>query len=136
VITSLWTPVRVAGTHDGTSSPNALVIYDDAGTKLDQTPDDPTLWTAIGWRGGNIGTPIPAQSTGRFVYCLWICRGVTGASVPYPHNPNDANGPWMGLGVGVTKRRGGYSSGSTIPTSFDPTTFGTVSSYMPLIGIA
>jgi len=129
----LWIAVTTAGTWDTTSGPNQIVLYDDTGAQLTTTTDTGTMWATSGWRGGALGANQTAQASDRFVYVLAIIRGVTGCSIAFPVSGTD-NGPWFAVGPGQTKRRGIYTAGSTVPASFDPTSFGAASSFIPLIG--
>lgn len=131
--TKLWIAVTTGGTWDGTSGPNQVVLFDDTGLQVTATPDTGTMWATAGWRGGVLGLNQGAQSTDRYVYVLAIIRGVTGCQIAFPNSGTD-NGPWFAAGPGQSKRRGIYTAGSTVPASFDPTSFGAASSYIPLIG--
>lgn len=137
-ITSLWAAVRAGGTYSTSATPNQLGLYTDPGVQVALTPDDSTLWTQAGWRGGAlVGGTVAAQSAGRFVHVLAIVGGMSGVTVPYPSAANDANSPWFDLGVGVTKRRAFYTAGVVaMPASFDPTAYGTPTTYVPLVGVS
>ncbi|GHH67608.1 hypothetical protein GCM10017673_14890 [Streptosporangium violaceochromogenes] len=140
-ITSLWAAVRAGGTYSASSNPNQLGVYDDNGTQLGVTADDPTLWTAAGWRGGLlVGGPIAAQGADRMVYILLIFGGMTGVVMPYPSSANDANTAWFcgGIGIGITKRRAMYAGagGGGLPASFNPASYGTPTTYLSLVGVS
>jgi hypothetical protein len=136
-ITNLWAAVRTGGTHDGSTTPNRLGLYDDTGAQVALTADDSTLWTAAGWRGGALaGGPVAAQGAGRFVYVLWIVRGMTGLAMPFPVNANDANGPYASQGVGGGNRRTMYATGTSLPASFAPASYGTATGYVSLVGVS
>lgn len=139
-IDGLWIAVRTAaGGHDGTSGPNCLAIYDDSGNLIDTTVDDASLWTDVGWRGDLLsGGPIPAQQTGRFVYVSAIARGFsTSPGVSFPTGTNDGDAPWFVSGPTGGNRRSFYLSGQTsVPASFDPTSAGTATTFMPLYGVS
>jgi len=124
-----------AGTYNTSAVPNQLGIYDDSGTQLQTTANDNTLWTTVGWAGGAI-TTVPAQASGRFVYILYILGGFTGVQVPYALGANDTNAPYMGLGVtNAGNRRAFYLNGqSALPGSFNPTSVGTNTGFVPLVG--
>ncbi|MGW4426441.1 hypothetical protein [Streptosporangium sp. NPDC004631] len=137
-ITNLWAAVRAGGTYSASGTPNRLGLYDDNGAQVALTPDDSTLWTAAGWRGGALtGGPIAAQGAGRWVYVLAIVGGMSGVTVPYPSAANDANSPWFDVGVSVARRRAFYTGGVVaMPASFDPTGYGTPTTYVPLLGVS
>lgn len=135
-LSHLAVAVRTGGTYATSAVPNQLGIYTDAGVLVQTTVDDNTLWTTAGWASRLI-TTVPAQGTGRFVYILYILGGFTGVVVPYALGANDSNAPWLSLGVTNTgNRRGFYLNGqTTLPAvSFDPTTIGTVTGFLPLVG--
>lgn len=137
-ITSLWAAVRAGGTYSASGTPNCLGLYTDPGVQVALTPDDSTLWTQPGWRGGAlIGGTVAAQGTGRWVYVLAIVGGMSSVTVPYPSAANDANAPWFDVGVGVTRRRAFYAPGVTsMPGLFDPTAYGTPTTYVPMVGVS
>jgi hypothetical protein len=138
-ITNLWCAVHIAGTWDGTSTPNQIGVYDDNGNQLGATVNDSTLWTAIGWRGGAIsGGPIAAQTTGRFVYLMPCVRGISGMYWQFPSGANDNNAASVGIGPTGGNRRGMYatSTSSGLPATFNPTSYGTNTGYVPLVGIS
>jgi hypothetical protein len=132
-ITSLWVAVQTGGTYTSGAG-NRLGLYDDTGAQVGLTPDDSTLWSAGGWRGGAVaGGPIAGQGSGRFVYILIGQVGFSGITIPYAVAGSGA--PWFSAGVGVTKRRCLYTF-AALPGSFDPTSYGTSSSFLPLVGVS
>ncbi|MEU1731382.1 hypothetical protein [Streptosporangium sp. NPDC020145] len=136
-ITSLWCAVRDGGTYSGSSTPNQLGLYTGAGVPVDATPNDSTLWTASGWRGRALaGGTIAAQGAGRWVYVGIIAGGMSGVNIPYPVGANDGHASWFAIGSGVTARRAMYAGATSLPGPFDPTSYGTPTSYVPLVGIS
>jgi hypothetical protein len=133
-ITSLWTAVLAGGTYSS-GGPNQLGLYDDDALQVALTADDPTLWSAAGWRGGALaGGPIPAQTVGRFVYLLTIANGYSGLQLPF--GPAGSHGAWFATGPGTTKRRAIYNNVASMPASFDPSSYGSATSYEPLVGVS
>ena len=136
-LTGLWVSVKTANVHDGATDPNQLAVYaDDGATRLGLTADDRTLWTATGWRGGAIvGGPVAASAVGRFVYVGVLCRGMNGAPViSFPASSADWDAFYTG--PGETYRRGFYVGANAFPATIDPTSTGTASGYVPLLGIS
>lgn len=138
-ISSVWAAVRAGGTHDGATTTNRIGLYTDAGVLVDALADNPALWTAAGWRGGALplGT-IAAQATGRFVYLVWIIRGFGAGNpvMPYPANGTDSTASYASTGVGGGNRRAAYDTGSDLPASFTPTSVGTSTGSMTLVGVS
>jgi hypothetical protein len=131
----LATAVRTGGTYSASGIPNQLGVYTDAGVLVQSTVDDNTLWATAGWVSRPI-TTVAAQASGRFVYILYILGGFTGTVVPYALGANDTNASWFALGVTNSgNRRCFYLSGQTaLPASFDPTSIGTATGFLPLVG--
>jgi hypothetical protein len=137
-IASLWVAVRTAGTWDGATGPNGIGLFDDSGTFVDRSNTTGTMFTAAGWVGGALlsGT-VAAQSTGRFVYLGLLARGMTADPVfPLPSSLTDSHTPWFDSGVGVTKRRAMFVGATSFPASFDPTSAGTATAAVPLMGFS
>lgn len=136
-ITNLWCAVRDAGVHDGSTAGNRLGLYTDAGTLVDQTPDDPTLWTSNGWRGGAlVGGAVAPQGAGRFVYISPLARGMTTpANIPFPSGATDSQIAWFGTGL-QTHRRAIILSASSFPASFDPASAGSSTTFVPMVGVS
>lgn len=134
-LSNLAAAVRTGGTYSASAVVNRLGIYDDTGTLLQATTDDSTLWNNAGWATRPI-TTVAAQATGRWVYILYICGGFTGVNVPYSIGANDLNAPWLGLGVSNSgNRRAFYLNGqSALPASFTPSSVGTNTGFLPLVG--
>lgn len=135
VVTNLWAAVRTGGSYSATGTPNQLALYDASGTQVAITPDDPTLWSASGWRGGALPSPVPAESAGRWAYVGLIVGGYT-VGLPYPTGVDDAHASWFSGGVGATPRRAMYAGGSSLPASFNPTSYGTATTYLSLVGVS
>lgn len=137
-ITNLWAAVRTAGTHDAVTTPNRLGLYDAAGTFVDGTVDNSALWTVAGWRGGALSLgAVASQAAGRFVYIGMLARGLTGGSWPYPALADDNQTAWSNFAVGGSTKRGLYIAGQTsLPASFNPTTGGTTTAFIPLVGVS
>lgn len=139
-ITSVYVGVRDAGTYDGVTTGNTLNVYDDSvpTNLLGTIGETPSLWTANGWRGGAIvGGPIAAATAERFIYVGAIARGMTGApNIAYPTSANDAQTGWFDVGPGQTHKRCMFTSASSLAASFDPTSFGTTTTFALMVGIA
>lgn len=134
-ITGLYFAIRTGSVHDGSNFGNRVGLFDDAGNQIALSPVDETMWSLAGWRGGDLsGAPVAAQSAGRFIRALALVRGCSPAFA-FPSNPNDNNASYCSTSItGV--RIAGYALGqSSMPASFDPATFGTVSGYSPLVGV-
>ncbi|MER7208526.1 hypothetical protein ABT340_15755 [Streptosporangium sp. NPDC000239] len=137
-IANLWAAVRNGGTYATSSTPNTIGLYTDSGLYVASLAPDPNLWTAAGWRGGALASPIPAQEEGRFVYIVILAGGMAGLFIPAPAQANDANAAWFAIPVPGTvplRKRGFYQFGvSALPASFDPETYGTSTPFFPLVG--
>lgn len=144
-LTRLWVPpytpfskiamVVVTGdTYTPSAVPNQLGWYTDDGVLQDVTANDSTMWATGGtWYVGNLSTPVPAQSTGRFIYIASITGGFNSVSHLYITGANYAV---LTTIVGSAKRRCMYINGQTaLPATFDPTSYGTATAYIPLMGL-
>jgi hypothetical protein len=134
-VTNLYVAVRDAGSYTTSSTPNQLGFYSDAGTLLSTTTDNNDLFTSTGWRGGALQTP-QAAGAGRFAY-IGLLSSLSSCTLAALSSGNDAQNPWFGsIAGGGTKRKAMYSFGtSTLPSSFDPTSFGVPTGNMPLVGV-
>lgn len=135
-VTNLYVACAQAGIFDGVDlAQNRLAVYDDSGTLLSMTANNNALYSVSGYRGGPLATPVPAQSTSRFVY-LGV---LAGGQAPFPDSPRFAYMPSSNL-IGPVlshpdgKRRGIFLAGqTTFPTSFNPYTYGEASMFYPLM---
>gem|GEM_PF-4875869 len=137
-ITNVWTAVAIPGTWDGSSSPNAIGLYTDAGVQVGATANDHTIWTSTGWRGGPIvGGPIAAQTSGRFVYLAPVEAGMSSLYWMFQVNAGSSYGAITMQGPSGGNRRSMFANPSSgLPASFDPTSFGSQTSYLPLCGVS
>lgn len=134
--TKLWAAVRVAGVSDDATSGNRLALFDGEGVLVDTTASNTALWTSTGWVGGPLqGGTIASQTTGRFVYVGIFCRGMTTSPrLAFVDIANDFAS--MQTGPGTSKRRNMFASGTTsVPSSFDPSSHGSPTGFVPLLGI-
>ncbi|MBG0830517.1 hypothetical protein HS041_22405 [Planomonospora sp. ID67723] len=76
-LTTAWVAIGSAATSP-TAGQSLLGVYDDAGNKIAETADTPGLVTAAGWNSAAYGTPVAAQSAGRYV---WLAALVPTCSV-------------------------------------------------------
>lgn len=134
-----WVAVSSAGTYGTTGKPNQFKLYDSSGALLASSADDPTLFTTAGWRSLVLDSVIAAGSVPRSVYLGVIVGGQSGLQLFYPTAASLVGSPADGNvlnGGPAVRRRGFYLSGqSALPTSFDPASAGTVTAYMPLVGL-
>lgn len=140
-LTNLWVCVGAAGSYLASSGrPNQLAVSDRDGTLLSLTPNDSTLYTAQGWRSGALTTPQAAQSVHRWVYVGLIVGDMTGLQLRYPTSASTFGGSTdvnTINGGPEPRRRSMYANGlSALPSSFDPTTYGAVTPYLPLVAIS
>ncbi|MFI6495891.1 hypothetical protein [Nonomuraea typhae] len=133
-INMLWVAVRTAGTYSTSATPNQLGLYTDDGVQVATTTNDSSLFTSAGWRGRSLPSPVAAQLVGRFVYILTIVGGMSNLSYPYPVSANDSNASWFSVPAGGGKRRAFYANGTSLPASFTPSSYGTATTYVPLVG--
>jgi len=138
VITNLWVANCAAGTYDGTSTNNQIGLYNLSGVQQGATPDTPTLWNTIGWRGGVMASGFTyTVGVGEFyVYVMGLMRGYSNVALAFPPGCADTHSPFSALGPAQTKARAGYGAGSALPSSFDPTAYGTKSGFMFLCGVS
>jgi hypothetical protein len=135
VISAIATVVTDVGTL-GAGGGNCFCIYDNNGTFIAQTPTDDTLWQSAGWRIGQLSTPIAAQNTDRFIYASAFVVGYS--SPPYIGyaTPSTSNAFLAGGYNKPNHRRAFYANGvASLPASFDPTSYGNLSNYLPLIAL-
>jgi hypothetical protein len=132
-ITNLFCAVRVGGTYSASSTPNQLALFDDSGNLISKTPDDSTLWTVAGWRGGAISAPVPA-GVGRYVYIGLITGGMSNLFIANPQNAADNHASFFATGPGDNHKRCIYANATSL-SSFNPVTYGTGNAYIPLVGI-
>lgn len=144
IIARIWIPagnaiasasafVQNAGTL-GAGGTNGFAIYTDAGVLVDQTTSNNNLWTSTGWRTGTFATPIASQSAGRFVYVALLVVGYSGDPTLIWNNTHES---MVGPGISSSNRRSFYNGGQfSFPASFNPASYGTVNSYIPLVGLA
>lgn len=144
-LTRMWVPpytsfskivlaVKTGNTYSASGVPNQLGWYTDDGILQDATPNDSTMWsTSDSWYVGTLTNPVPAQSTGRFIYVASITGGYSNVSHLYIAGANYA---LLATIPGSTRRRCMYINAQTgLPASFDPTSYGTATSYIPLMGL-
>jgi hypothetical protein len=134
-----WVAVSSAGVYGATGKPNQFKVYDSAGALLASSVDDPTLFAATGWRSLVLDSVIAAGSAPRSVYLGVVVGGQSGLQLFYPTAASLVGSPADGNvlnGGPAVRRRGFYLSGqSALPASFDPASAGTVTAYMPLVGL-
>lgn len=139
-IEKLWVCVGTAGSYAASSGkPNRMALADDNGNVLSLTPDDPTLYTVQGWRSGTLAAPQAAQSTPRWVYVGLIVGDMSGLQLRYPTNASLFGGTTETNTINggpETRRRAMYANGlSALPATFTPSSYGTVTAYMPLLAL-
>lgn len=136
---TLCIAIRDAGIHDGATVGNRLGLFDDAGTQLDLTAEDPAIFTTNGWRTKVLlGGTQASQGSGRFVYLAPLYRGMTtGPNFASLTSANDANANWWSLPAGGSaNRRCTFIGGqTTMPGSFNPTSSGTLTTFELLMGV-
>lgn len=114
---------------------NGFAIYDDDGVLVDSLLSE-SIWTSTGWLSGDLTAPIAAQSSGRFVYVAAMCNGYDTSPQIY-YSVRTGSTVVGGLGMSASKRHSIFNiSMSSFPASFDPTSYGALNTYMPIIGLA
>lgn len=132
-VTAVLVAVNTAGTL-GAGGLNGFAVYSDDGTaQLGITPTDNRLWDSVGWRTASLGMPIAAQSADAYVRVVVAVNGYTAS----PYIPYAVIGASDGLFLNRQSRRTAYLGGlSVFPASFNPATYGTLTNYLPFIGLA
>lgn len=137
-IAGIGTVITTAGTV-GAGGENSFAVYTDAGVLVQQTTTNNNLWTTTGWVTQTFGTPIASQGSDRYVYASAVVTGYTALPNAMYAVFGSTSGAAMSGGYGLSAtagRRAFYNGGSSWPASFDPTTYGTLSNYLPLVALA
>lgn len=133
-INTLWFGVRTAGTYATSAVPTQGGVFDDNGNEVQLTANDTTLFTSTGWRRADLLAPVAAQNTDRYVYLGALPGGTSGISWPVPTGASDSLVALQGGSPVNSRRRCMFIATATgFPGSFDPTSYGTASNFVPLI---
>lgn len=129
-ISALRAASQSAATYSATGQPAQCRIYDFDGVLLATSPDDATLWLAAGWRTCTFASAFTVPSNGLIYFGLSF-GGFTGAGFA------KADGLSLALIPGLTggKRFSIFDSGAPLPASFNPATFGSSTSWVPMAGL-
>lgn len=128
--------VSVAATGGAAANGNGVVIYEDDGT-LAGSQSVPNLWNSgAGWKFADLGTPVAAQSAARWVRVGILVGGWTGVRLWFANRTTGAEAIISG-GRTSTHRRTVFASGVTaFPASITPASYGTLTAFLPVIGLA
>lgn len=132
--TKIALAINASGAYSASAVPNQLAWYDDSGVLQEMTPDDSTMWAnGNSWYVGTLPTPVPAQGTGRFIYIGFIVGGYSNVSPAWNLNTGFT---LLSTTIGSSRRRAMYAGSQTaLPSSFDPTSYGTQTGFIPLVGL-
>lgn len=136
-------PVRFVGVGIDTAptgapaNQNGVTIYSDDGQTQLATIIDPNFWNVSGpgWQWGTLSASVAG---GRFVRVAILINGWSGASLFY-HNVDRGGSADTVINGGrdSSQRRVSFNNGvNTFPATFAPTSYGTSTEYLPLIGLA
>lgn len=127
-------PIRQAGTFTpGSGKPNQLAWWNNAGQFQQATPDDDTMYSVADWYVADLPSNNPAQSTDRQVYAGFQISGWSGVGQYVLHGAFDSGGIPFSHAPGSSQRFAAYSTAVTTLGDFNPSTVGTITSYMPFI---
>jgi hypothetical protein len=128
-------PIRAAGTFTaGSGKPNQLAWWDDDGVLQQVTPNDDHMWDVADWYVANLPAPVPAQAADRYVYGGLQISGVAGAGQYVLTGAFDGGGVPFAHAPGSAQRFCAYAAAVAVLGDFDPTTVGTLTTFMPFIG--
>lgn len=117
-------------TFSATATPAQCKAFDFDGAGLGTSPDDSTLWGVLGMRRCLFGSSFAAPSSG-LAYFGFSFGGFSGVNLPSVRDsfPNALNAALLD-----GKRMGIFgSSGSGLPSSFNPASYGTTTSWIPFV---
>lgn len=116
----------------GTGGENSFGIYTDAGVFVASTPSDNSMWQTAGWVVRTLTTAIAAGLADRFVIVSGLVNGYTVAPRATYCIHGAAGDGLNSAGHFRTYYRYGVVSW---PASFTPATYGTLTSYLPLLAL-
>lgn len=135
VITGACAYVFTAGATPGSTNDSGFCLYpDDGSAQVAKTVNDYTLFTTNGWRSKAFPSPVAAQSVGRFVRLgmLHTCS----TTPKFAFGTAFSSAFYNSMVPSGTHRRGVFQTSTlTFPTSFNPSTFGTLDNPMLLLGL-
>lgn len=135
-ITKVGVAVRTNGVYSATGTPSQVKVYDDTGALIGSSPDDVAMWLTKGWNLQTLSTPITASGSDRWVYVGISGGGFTGHSAAWPSAINPDLPEYTSTGLIVGRRRCFYSGSALgLPNSINPATYGTTTTYIPLIAL-
>lgn len=133
-ITTLAMCITSAGTLSGGGA-NRFIVYDDDGQPIGETTIDNTMWSTAGWMTRNLTTPIASQNTGRCIYVGCSSQGYSTPPTIVYHVCGGASA-LGGIGLNANKRHNMWNGVNSLPASFDPNSYASGSTYVPVIGFA
>lgn len=129
-------PIRTVGVFTpGSGKPNQLIWWDDSGVLQQVTPDDDHMWETADWYVANLPANNVAQSTDRWIYVGASINGYAGGAPYVLSKANDNGGIPFSHAPGSTKRFGFYAGGVTTHGNINVNTIGTLTSFVPYIGL-
>lgn len=135
-INGVCVAIRTNASYAATSAPSQVKIYDTSGTLVGSSPDSNTMALSKGWSTQTLSSPIAAQGSDRYVYIGVSLGGFAGASLAWPTAISTDLPEFVSTGSIIGRRRAFYASNSAgLPNSFNPSSYGTTTSYIPLIGL-
>lgn len=124
--------LQAGGTYSATGVPAQVKVYDFTGALLGSSPDDASAWLTPGWRTATLTAPITVPADG-LLYVGISFGGFTGVQPAVPTGGQHNN---IVAGLAGGKRQSIFaSSGSGLPASFDPVTYGSTTVWYPLMGV-
>jgi len=135
-ITAVRVAIRVSASFSATSAASQVKIYDVTGALIGSSPDDNTMALARGWSLQTLSTPIASSGSNRYVFVGVSLGGFAGASLAWPTGISTDVPEITSVGSFTGLRRGFYASNASgLPGSFNPASYGTATSYLPLLGL-
>jgi hypothetical protein len=134
-ITGACAYVFTAGVTPGSTNDSGFCLYlDDGSAQVTKTVNDYTIFTTNGWRSKAFPSPVAAQAVGRFVRLGMLHTCTT--TPKFAFGTAFSSAFYNSMVPSGTHRRGVFQTSTlTFPTSFTPSTFGTLDNPMLLLGL-
>lgn len=134
VVTGAAHWVFAAGSTPGSTNASGYVLFSDAGTQLQKTANDYTLFTSTLWHSKAFPSTYTASPSGEWVR-VGIVSSCSGTAVNFGCATNAAAGLYNTTVTGTTRRMSTQTGVTTIPASITPASYGTAATGRPLFGL-